>query len=151
MMQCGTFVSYIYFFSFTVLVSMLIMNLSVAAVIEGLDTARKENMGIVEGDEIEKGRRVRGRLVTACNVRQSGSCVHVDTQSGGFRGDEAYLFFKLKQNAAQQKWNNSWSGCAVEDQSWVPVAFENFLVQNAVQKSLFRFGYLRVPKIASVI
>jgi hypothetical protein len=74
-----------------------------------------------EGDEIEKGRRVRGRLVTACNVRQSGSCVHVDTQSGGFRGDEAYLFFKLKQNAAQQKWNNSWSGCAVEDQSWVPV------------------------------
>ena len=53
-MQCGTVVSYIYFFSFTVLVSMLIMNLSVAAVIEGLDTARKENMGIVEGDEIEK-------------------------------------------------------------------------------------------------
>ena len=33
---------------------MLIMNLSVAAVIEGLDTAKKENMGIVEGDEIER-------------------------------------------------------------------------------------------------
>ena len=32
---------------------MLIMNLSVAAVIEGLDNAKKENMGIVEGDEIE--------------------------------------------------------------------------------------------------
>lgn len=32
---------------------MLIMNLSVAAVIEGLDTARKENMGIVAGDEID--------------------------------------------------------------------------------------------------
>lgn len=32
---------------------MLVMNLSVAAVIEGLDTAKKENMGIVEGDEIE--------------------------------------------------------------------------------------------------
>ena len=32
---------------------MLIMNLSVAAVIEGLDTAKKENMGIVQGDEIE--------------------------------------------------------------------------------------------------
>jgi hypothetical protein len=32
---------------------MLIMNLSVAAVIEGLDTAKKENMGIVKGDDIE--------------------------------------------------------------------------------------------------
>jgi hypothetical protein len=32
---------------------MLIMNLSVAAVIEGLDTAKKENMGIVQGDDIE--------------------------------------------------------------------------------------------------
>jgi hypothetical protein len=31
---------------------MLVMNLSVAAVIEGLDSAKKENMGIVEGDEI---------------------------------------------------------------------------------------------------
>ena len=32
---------------------MLVMNLSVAAVIEGLDNAKKENMGIVKGDEIE--------------------------------------------------------------------------------------------------
>jgi len=31
-------------------VTMLIMNLSVAAVIEGLDTAKKENMGVVSGD-----------------------------------------------------------------------------------------------------
>lgn len=53
MNQCGTVISYFYFLSFTVLVSMLIMNLSVAAVIEGLDTARKENMGIVAGDEID--------------------------------------------------------------------------------------------------
>jgi hypothetical protein len=36
-----------YLISFTIIVSMLIMNLSVAAVIEGLDTAKKENMGIV--------------------------------------------------------------------------------------------------------
>lgn len=35
--------SYVYFFSFTIIVTMLIMNLSVAAVIEGLDTAKKEN------------------------------------------------------------------------------------------------------------
>ena len=53
MRQCGSPFSYIYFVSFTVLVTMLIMNLSIAAVIEGLDTARKENMGIVQSDEIE--------------------------------------------------------------------------------------------------
>ena len=53
MRQCGTFLAYPYFISFTVLVTMLIMNLSIAAVIEGLETAKKENMGIVQGDEIE--------------------------------------------------------------------------------------------------
>ena len=52
-MGCGSPVSFIYFISFTVLVSMLIMNLTVAAVIEGLDTAKKENMGVVQGDDIE--------------------------------------------------------------------------------------------------
>jgi len=52
-MGCGTGISYFYFIFFTVLVSMLIMNLSVAAVIEGLNTAKQENMGIVQGDEIE--------------------------------------------------------------------------------------------------
>jgi hypothetical protein len=50
---CGSMISYPYFISFTILLSMLIMNLSVAAVIEGLDTAKKENMGIVQGDDIE--------------------------------------------------------------------------------------------------
>jgi hypothetical protein len=30
------------------------MNLSVAAVIEGLETAKKENMGIVQGEEIDE-------------------------------------------------------------------------------------------------
>ena len=52
-MGCGTYISYPYFISFTILVSMLIMNLSVAAVIEGLDTAKKENMGIVQSDQID--------------------------------------------------------------------------------------------------
>ena len=47
MMQCGSSFAYPYFISFTILVTMLIMNLSIAAVIEGLDTAKKENMGIV--------------------------------------------------------------------------------------------------------
>lgn len=52
-MQCGTRLSYVYFIVFVILVSMLIMNLSVAAVIEGLENAKKENMGIVKGDDIE--------------------------------------------------------------------------------------------------
>jgi len=30
------------------------MNLSVAAVIEGLNTAKNENMGVVQADEIEE-------------------------------------------------------------------------------------------------
>jgi hypothetical protein len=52
--KCGGSISYVFFFTFTVLVSILIMNLSVAAVIEGLDTAKKENMGVVEGEEIDQ-------------------------------------------------------------------------------------------------
>ncbi len=51
--MCGTNVSYVFFYSFTIIVTMLIMNLSVAAVIEGLDTAKEENLGIVTGDEID--------------------------------------------------------------------------------------------------
>ena len=47
MRQCGTLFAYPYLISFTIIVSMLIMNLSVAAVIEGLNTAKNENMGIV--------------------------------------------------------------------------------------------------------
>ena len=53
MRQCGNIMSYPYLLSFTIIVTLLIMNLSVAAVIEGLNTAKKENMGIVQGDEIE--------------------------------------------------------------------------------------------------
>ena len=52
-MQCGSVLAYPFFFSFTVLVSMLVMNLSIAAVIEGLDTAQKDNLGIVQSNEIE--------------------------------------------------------------------------------------------------
>lgn len=53
-LTCGTFISYPFFLSFTIIVTMLIMNLSVAAVIEGLNTAKNENMGVVQGDEIER-------------------------------------------------------------------------------------------------
>jgi voltage-dependent calcium channel L type alpha-1D len=52
--KCGAPIAYLYFFTFTVLVSILIMNLSVAAVIEGLDTAKKENMGVVTSEEIDE-------------------------------------------------------------------------------------------------
>ena len=50
---CGTDISYLFFISFMILLSMVIMNLSVAAVIEGLAEASKENTGIVSGDQID--------------------------------------------------------------------------------------------------
>ena len=50
---CGSVVSYIYFLSFMILLNFLIMNLTVAAVLEGLDTARKENLGIVTVDVLD--------------------------------------------------------------------------------------------------
>lgn len=50
---CGNEISYLYFISYMILLSMVIMNLSVAAVIEGLTEASKENMGIVSGDQID--------------------------------------------------------------------------------------------------
>jgi uncharacterized membrane protein len=49
---CGNKISFPYFVSFVIIVVMLIMNLSVAAVIEGLDTARSENLGVVDADSI---------------------------------------------------------------------------------------------------
>ena len=45
--------SFFYFISFRIVISMLTLNLSVAAVIEGLDIAKKENLGEVVGDDIE--------------------------------------------------------------------------------------------------
>ena len=50
---CGTNISFFFFISFMILLSMIIMNLSVAAVIEGLAEASKENTGIVSGDQID--------------------------------------------------------------------------------------------------
>lgn len=49
---CGSITSYPFFVSFVIIIVMLILNLSVAAVIEGLDTARSENLGVVEADSI---------------------------------------------------------------------------------------------------
>ena len=46
-MGCGTATSYVFFISFRIIISMLTLNMSVAAVIEGLDTAKKENLGEV--------------------------------------------------------------------------------------------------------
>ena len=50
---CGSDFSFVYFFSFTILVTMLIMNLAVAAVIQGLKTACLENLGIVSSDDLD--------------------------------------------------------------------------------------------------
>jgi len=52
-MGCGSTFSYIYFLSFTIIIAWLIMNLSVAAVIEGLENAKDENTGIISGDDVQ--------------------------------------------------------------------------------------------------
>jgi hypothetical protein len=50
---CGDNMAYPFFVSYMILLSMVIMNLSVAAVIEGLAEASKENTGVVSGDQID--------------------------------------------------------------------------------------------------
>lgn len=50
---CGDTLSYFFFITYMILLSMVIMNLSVAAVIEGLAEASKENTGVVSGDQID--------------------------------------------------------------------------------------------------
>lgn len=49
---CGSSFSYVYFLTFTIIIAWLIMNLSVAAVIEGLENAQLQNSGVVEGDDV---------------------------------------------------------------------------------------------------
>jgi hypothetical protein len=51
-MGCGSSFSKIYFISFLILISWLILNLSVAAVIEGLENAKQENSGTIAGDDV---------------------------------------------------------------------------------------------------
>ena len=51
---CGNWITvYAFFITFRIVICMLTLNLSVAAVIEGLDLAKKENLGEVIGDDIE--------------------------------------------------------------------------------------------------
>ena len=50
---CGSPISFVYYFSFVILITMLIINLSVAAVIQGLDVATQENLGIVSSDDVD--------------------------------------------------------------------------------------------------
>jgi len=50
---CGSGFSQIYFLTFTIIIAWLIMNLSVAAVIEGLENAKTDNSGIIEGDDVQ--------------------------------------------------------------------------------------------------
>lgn len=53
-MACGNSFSIIYFMCFLVLISWLILNLSVAAVIEGLENAKQENSGLIAGDNVQE-------------------------------------------------------------------------------------------------
>jgi hypothetical protein len=51
---CGSSLSYLYFISFMVVLSMVVMNLSVAAVIDGLAEARKDSSSCVKKDHLAK-------------------------------------------------------------------------------------------------
>ena len=50
---CGHPFSQTYFLSFVIIIAWLIMNLSVAAVIEGLENAKQSNDGIITGDDVQ--------------------------------------------------------------------------------------------------
>lgn len=49
---CGSMFAIYYFLGFTIIIAWLIMNLSVAAVIEGLENAKDQNSGIITGDNV---------------------------------------------------------------------------------------------------
>lgn len=49
---CGSNFSFIYFFAFTIIVTWLIINLSVAAVIEGLESSTTINVGVFKSDDV---------------------------------------------------------------------------------------------------
>lgn len=49
---CGLGFAQVYFMSFTLLISWLIMNLSIAAVIEGLENAKLQNFGVINADNM---------------------------------------------------------------------------------------------------
>lgn len=51
---CGTTFSQFYFVCFIVVISWLIMNLSIAAVIEGLENAKEMNSGCVSSDDVSE-------------------------------------------------------------------------------------------------
>lgn len=50
---CGSNFAFFYFLSFTLLISWVIMNLSIAAVIEGLENAKLQNFGLITKDHCE--------------------------------------------------------------------------------------------------
>ena len=49
---CGSWYSYVYFITYMILLRMIIMNLTVAAVINGLQSARKETIGAVNKEHV---------------------------------------------------------------------------------------------------
>lgn len=51
---CGSWYAYLYFISFMILMQMVIINLTVAAVIDGLSSARKDNAAVIKKDEINE-------------------------------------------------------------------------------------------------
>ena len=49
---CGSWYSYVYFITYMILLRMIIMNLTVAAVINGLQAARKDNSRVIKREDV---------------------------------------------------------------------------------------------------
>jgi hypothetical protein len=53
-MGCGTMLSFPYFLSFFILIAFTVMNLSIAAIIDGLKAAKKEEEFIITGSQVDQ-------------------------------------------------------------------------------------------------
>lgn len=51
---CGSMTSYPYFISFVILMAFTIMNLSIAAIIDGLRAAKKDEEFIITGSQVDE-------------------------------------------------------------------------------------------------
>lgn len=50
---CGTSLSYVYFITFRIIVAMLVLNLVIAAVINGLSEAQADDQRLIRNDDID--------------------------------------------------------------------------------------------------
>lgn len=80
---CGTPFAYVYFITFMILLSMVAMNLSVAAVIDGLNAARKEESAMIARSSIDQ-------LYTLWSIYDPKATGWISVE------DMLFLFYELK-------------------------------------------------------